>query len=394
MDLKEQIDQEACSIAGKLIEIRRDIHQLPELGFEEHRTSDLVARELTEAGLVVRRNVGQTGVVGLINGGDGPCFALRADMDALPIQEENDLPFKSENEGVMHACGHDIHTTVLTGVGLVLQRLKDRLPGKAKLVFQPSEEKISGAAAMLEDGVMEDPKIDAICAVHVDGDYTWDTVALRYGENLAAADRIDIDILGKGTHGAMPHEGNDPILAGAAVITALQQAVSRRTNPVEPAVVSVCQIEGGTAFNIVPPKVTMAGTVRTLTKELRQNMEEWLPQIVRDTAAAHGCQGVAKYTRGCPPLTHDDALTALAEETLREALGAEKVLLKEKPMMGAEDFAFFAERVPATQIVLGIKENADAPKVTFHDPAFIADERCITTGVRALCSLAIGYLLA
>jgi len=390
--LLDEIKAKTKELEPDLIEVRHDLHSHPELGFQETRTATLVADRLEEAGLCVQREVAKTGVVAMLEGVGDKCFAMRGDMDALPIQEEADVPYKSQVPGVMHACGHDVHTTVVLGAALVLQQLKDQIPGQVKFIFQPAEETVGGAAPMIEAGVLENPTPDGACTIHTDGSYAWDTIGLRYGENLAAADVVTIEVNGHGVHGAMPHEGRDPIVASAAVILALQQLVSRRVDPTDPAVVSLGLIEGGTAFNIIPPKVTIKGTVRALNESVRKQIEVLLSDVAEKTAAAYGCEAKVEYIHGCPPLISDNDLTALAEDAVKKALGDEHVALREKPIMGGEDFSYFAERVPATQIILGIKSSADDPKVSFHDPRFVADDRCVATGVVAMCATAVEFL--
>ena len=392
MTLLDEIRTEVQAIEADLIDLRHDLHRHPELAFEERRTAGIVADRLASAGLDVQTGVATTGVVARVDGGGGEeCFAMRADMDALPIQEGADVPYRSTVPGVMHACGHDVHTTVLLGAGLVLQRLHGRLGGDVKLIFQPGEETVGGAMPMIDAGVLESPKVAAILGIHTDGAYGWDTISLLYGENLAAADIVEIDVVGHGVHGAMPHEGRDPVLAASNVVLALQQLVSRRLDPTEHAVVSICTIEGGTAFNIIPPQVSLKGTVRTLNEEVRGQMAEGVCEVAAQAAVAYGCTARVKYIRGCPPLFTDRDLTALVERAGTEAFGPDRVVVRDKPIMGAEDFAYFAERVPAAHIMLGIKPERDAPKVSFHDPAYRADDRCIGTGVTALCAAAAAY---
>ena len=392
MNLVDRIKTEVAQLEPALIDLRHDLHQHPELGFQEQRTAGRVMDACAEAGIETRGNVAETGVVAWVEGRGEGCFALRGDMDALPMQEEADVPYRSQADGAMHACGHDVHTTVVLGAGLVLQRLREELPGTVKFIFQPAEETVGGALPMIEAGALGPPAPDAICAVHTDGSYPWDTVAVRYGENLAAADVVQIDVCGHGVHGAMPHEGRDPVVAAAGVVLALQQVVSRRVDPTDPAVLSLCAIEGGTAFNIIPPKVTIKGTVRTLTEDVRGLMQETLTEVAESTAAGYGCTANVRYTRGCPPLFNDLELTARVEQACADALGPEHVQRRERPIMGAEDFAYFAERLPATQLMLGIKSQASDPKVSFHDPHYVADDRCIATGVVALCATAVACL--
>jgi amidohydrolase len=375
----------------QLLRIRRQIHRRPELGFQETETAALLAETLREAGLAVRTGVGGTGVVGVIRGGrPGRCIGLRADMDALPIQEETGLPFASERPGMMHACGHDANVTMTLGAALALQEHREKLRGKVKIVFQPAEETVGGALRMLADGVLERPRMHAMVAVHA-----WTepvgVVTLRYGENLAAADKLSITVRGEGAHAAAPHRGRDPVVAAANVILALQQIASRRVDPVRPVVVSICRVQGGSAFNIIPQEVELLGTVRTLGGEVQDFVEAEVKRVAHDAAKAYGCRAKVVYTRGCPALVHDEALTRLAEETCRKLLGAENVRLGPDPNMGAEDFAFFAEHLPVTQVAVGVAPPGKAPPV-LHSPTFLADERGISVGAKALASIAWTYL--
>jgi amidohydrolase len=387
----QQLCAEVDGLRNDMIGWRRRIHRRPELAFQEHETSALVADVLANAGIDHRTGVGGTGVVGVVRGGRrGKCIGLRADMDALPIQEATGLDFASEKPGVMHACGHDCHTAILLGAGLALHRHREKLRGRVKLIFQPAEEAVSGAPRMIADGVLERPRMDAVVAVHMWKDPVG-VVSLRYGEHLAAADGVQITIRGKGGHGAMPHVAADPILGAANVIVALQQIASRRVDPVKPAVVSICKIEGGTAFNIIPEEVKLLGTVRTFGGEVQDLVEAEVKRIARQTARAYGCRARVSYRRSCPALLHDEALTRLAEETCAQVLGAESVKVETDPCMGSEDFAFFAEHVPATQVAVGARAP-DGPELVFHHPGFSPDEGALPIAAKALASLAWRYL--
>ncbi len=387
----EQLCREVDRFTDEMVVLRRRIHRRPELAMEEHETAGLIADVLTQAGIDHKTGVGGTGVVAVVRGkGRGKCIGLRADMDALPIQEETGLEFASETKGIMHACGHDCHVAMLLGTGLALHRHRERLRGRVKLIFQPAEEVVSGAPKMIADGVLERPRMDAIVAVHVWKDPVG-VISLRYGEHLAAADGVQITVRGKGGHGAMPHLTADPILAAANLIVGLQQIASRRVDPVKPAVVSICKIEGGTAFNIIPDEVKLLGTVRTFGGEVQDLVEGEVKRIARETARAYGCEARVSYRRSCPALAHDEALTRRAEEACAEIVGAENVKLEADPCMGAEDFAFFAQHMPATQVAVGARDP-EGPELLFHHPTFSPDERALPVGAKALACLAWRYL--
>jgi amidohydrolase/hippurate hydrolase len=386
-----RLDETIAELNDEMIALRRQIHHHPELALQEYGTAAAVAGRLRDVGIEVREGVGGTGVVGLVKGKRrGKCIALRADMDALPIQEATRLPFASTVPGVMHACGHDCHVAMLWAAGAALQRERDRLRGTVKLIFQPAEEAVSGAPMMIADGVLDDPPVDAAVAVHVWKDPVG-TLSLRYGEHLAAADGFEIAVRGKGGHGAMPNAAADPVLGAAGVILALQQIVSRRVDPVRPGVLSVCQVNGGSAFNIIPDEVMLRGTVRTFGGDTQDLMEAEVTRIARDAAKAYGCSAKVKYTRSCPALIHDEALTRLVEAACRETTSATAVTLEADPCMGAEDFAFFAQRVPATQVAVGVG-TPGAPEPLFHNARFLVDERGLAVGAEALAQVAWRFL--
>lgn len=374
----------------EIVALRRDLHQHPELSGHEERTASLVAARLRQAGLHVKTGVGGHGVVALLGSGE-PCVALRADMDALPVQEETGLPWASVNPGLAHACGHDFHTAWLVGAALILQEVG--LPrGSVKFIFQPAEEAISGAAAMIAAGVLENPSVAAICGAHVWPELTVGEIALRAGPNLAAADRFSILIHGAGTHGAHPHQGRDPIPAAAELILALQTLVSRRLNPLESAVVSVCRVAAGSAFNIIPASAELEGTVRTLRPEDQEMIEEAMGQLARHIARAHGCEATLHYERGVPATITDPQMTALAESVLRDVLAPDAVKPREQLSMGAEDFAFFLQRCPGTLLWVGCAPEEASDVKPLHHPGFVADEGCLKPAMLALAAIALAYL--
>lgn len=373
----------------EIIAFRRDLHQHPELSGTEERTAAQVAQRLQAAGIPCRTGVGGHGVVAVIGEGH-PCIGLRCDMDALPLQEEAEVPWASQTPGVMHACGHDFHTAWLLGAGLALAR--HGLPrGSVKLLFQPAEESLGGAAHMIADGALQNPPVDVVCGAHVMPEYVCGEVALMPGPNLAASDTFTVTVTGKGTHGANPHLGRDPLPVAAEIIMALQTLVSRRLDPLEPAVVSVCQIHGGQAFNIIPPLVELNGTVRTLREEPRDLLESALAEVCQGIATAHGCQAEVIYTRGVPPTITDPAVTAAVTRSLQSALGEDRVILREQPNMGGEDFSYMLERVPGALLWVGCTPETQPPS-SLHNPHFCGDDACLQVVMLAFGAIALDYL--
>jgi len=389
------VDKQALNSASEdyldeIVALRRDLHQHPELSGHERRTAASVAARLRRAGLDVRTDIGGHGVVAVLGSGE-PCLVLRADMDALPLQEKTDLPFASINDGVMHACGHDFHTAWLAGAALVLQQVG--LPrGSVKFVFQPAEEALGGARGMIEAGVLENPPVSAVCAAHVWPEYPAGQIALRPGPNLAAADKFSITITGAGTHGANPHQGRDPIPVAAEIVLALRTIATRRIDPLNPVVVSVCRMAAGSAFNIIPTTATLEGTVRTLRLEDQDLIEEAMGEMVAGIAAAHGCAGEVDYLRGVPATVTDPGMTELARAALQAALGDEQVKLQELPSMGGEDFAFFLQRCPGTVLWVGSTTPGDASPRPLHHPQFVGDEGCLRAAMTGLAAVALAYL--
>jgi amidohydrolase len=381
-DLTQRIEQ-------RLIEIRRDIHAHPELAFQEVRTAGIVDQELTRLGIPHQTGVGKTGVVGLIEGGrPGPVLAIRADMDALPIQETSGLPFASTYPGLMHACGHDIHTTTLLGVAEVLRDLAPQLTGTVKLVFQPAEEAIGGMRAMIADGVMDDPKVDMALGFHNHPSSPVGTFGFVRGSALAAADRFDIVLHGKSGHAAHPHTAVDPIIAAAMLVTQLQTVVSREVSPTMPVVVTVGAIHGGTAHNIIPDSCAIKGTVRTLHPEARDIAEA---AIKRLSAGLHEGLRVTcevDYHRGVPMLRNDDRVVDPTVAAIRKQFG--DAVTEGKPSLGAEDFALMADLVPSFQLRIGSSQPGRNDKL--HNSAYQPDERCIGFGVQALSRAALELL--
>jgi amidohydrolase len=376
-------------IEPALIEIRRDIHANPELGFEEIRTAGVVARELSRLGIAHQTGIGKTGVVGLIEGGrPGPVLAIRADMDALPIEEKTGLPFASTKIGLMHACGHDIHTTTLIGVAAVLKELAPQLAGTIKLVFQPAEEGIGGMQAMIADGVMDGPKIDLALGFHNHPEIPVGNFGFVHGACLAAADRFDIVVRGKSGHAAYPHHAVDPIVAAAMLVAQLQTVVSREVRPTHPAVVTVGAINGGTTYNIIPDACLIKGTVRTLHPPARDAAEAAIKRLAAGMLEGMRVACDVDYRRGVPPLRNTDSVLEPTVAAVRHQLG--DVIDEFEPSLGGEDFALMADLVPAFQLRVGSSQPGRSDRL--HNSAYQPDERCIGFGVQALSRAALELL--
>lgn len=376
----------------ELVDVRRDLHAHPELAFEEHRTSELVARKLRDLGLEVRTGVGKTGVVATVQGAKpGKTVMLRADMDALPIQEENETPYRSTVPGKMHACGHDCHTSILLGVARQLVRGRGELAGRVKLCFQPAEENGGGAVAMIADGVLDDPKPDATFGVHVWQDLDLGTVGVTPGPFMAAVDEFTVTVRGVGAHGAMPHTGVDPVLCLSHIVTALQSIASREVDPLAEVVVSVTQVRAGTAFNIIPETAWMNGTTRTFDDAVWEALPGRFERIVNGIAAAHGCKAEIDYKRHNRPTVNDAAMAALAHAAAAEVVGADHVR-RDVRTMGGEDFSAFLNRVPGCFIAVGSRNVARGLKHDHHHPRFDVDEACLAISAEILLRLTRRFL--
>ncbi|MGB3800469.1 MAG: M20 family metallopeptidase [Lewinella sp.] len=366
---------------------RRHLHAHPELSFEEHETVAYVAGRLQEMGIPYRRVAG-TGLVAEIRGGNGPTLALRADMDALPIQEANDVPYKSTRAGVMHACGHDVHTASLLGAARILTGVKDSLAGTVRLLFQPGEEKLPGGATlMIRDGALRDPTPAAIFGQHVHPPLPAGTVGFRPGIYMASTDELFLTIRGRGGHGAMPHQSVDPIVVTAQVISALQALVSRESDPTLPVVLTFGKIESeGGATNVIPNAVRLEGTLRTLDENWRKEMHQRLRRTAEGIATALGAIAELNIAHGYPFLKNDEPLTNWAQTAARDLLGEDKVVDLPIRMTG-EDFAFYTHHVPACFYRLGVGSPSPV-----HTDTFDVDEACLQTGSSLLAWLAVERL--
>ena len=376
----------------ELIEVRRDLHAHPETAFEETRTAALVAERLRTLGLEPRTGVGGTGVIATIRGArPGRTVLLRADMDALPVQEENDVPYRSRNPGRMHACGHDCHVAGLLGVAGQLVRLAPSLSGAVRLCFQPAEERGGGALRMIADGALEDPPVDAAFGVHVWQDLEVGMVGVTPGPWMASVDEFTVTLRGKGAHAAAPHQGVDPVVAMAHVVTALQTIASRTTDPLLEVVVSVTQVRAGSAFNIIPESAWMNGTVRTFDPDLWKELPARFEGIVRGVAGALGCAAEIEYTRFNRPTVNDRAMAGLAHEAAAGVVGPQNVVSTIRTM-GGEDFSAFLHEVPGAFVAVGSRNAQKGLTHMHHHPRFEVDEDCIGVGAEVLLAMARRFL--
>jgi len=390
-----RIDEEIEKNKAEIIKIRRFIHMNPELGNREFETARLIASKLEPLGFEVRTGVAKTGVVAVLRGGlAGPAVAVRADMDALPVQETTSLPFKSLNPGVMHACGHDVHSSVVLGTALVLNALRDRIKGTVTFLFQPAEEgapegEEGGAELMVKEGVLDGPPAGAVFGFHVWPENVG-TVLFAPGNVTAAADTFVITVKGKSAHGARPHEGVDAVVIAAEIVTTLQTIVSRASDPTDPAVLTIGTINGGARRNIIAERVVLEGTVRTLTETNQKKVRLLMERVVRNITEIYGAAYQFEYKSGNPSVFNNPELAAAMIPTLTRLLGKDKIV-EWKPQMIAEDFAFLARKVPGLYFFLGVKNPAQAA-APLHSPNFSPDERAIPLGVKILSHLLLDAL--
>ena len=377
----------ATALGPNLVAIRRDLHAHPELAFKETRTAGVVAAELSRLGIPHQTGIGITGVVGTIQGGaPGPTVAIRADMDALPIAEQTGLAFASTVPGLMHACGHDIHTTTLLGVGEVLLRLAPQLRGTVKLIFQPAEEVGGGAAAMMAEGVLDG--VDMALGFHNHPDMPVGAFGYVRGASLASVDTFDITVHGKSGHAAYPHNTIDPVMAAASLVMQLQTVVSREIPPTQSAVVTVGTIQGGMAHNIIPDSVLLKGTVRTLHPAVRDQAEAAIRRLCAGVGEGMRVRVEVQYDRRCPPLVNDDGMIDRGMASIRAQLG--EVVTAGEPSLGGEDFALMTEAVPGLQIRIGA--GAPGREDKLHNSHYQPDEGCLVQGVQALSRIVLDLL--
>ncbi|GAN33492.1 MAG: amidohydrolase [Candidatus Brocadia sinica] len=377
--LTQEILAHAKEAHDYVIRMRRDFHKHPETGFTEIRTSGVIAEELKRLGLHVQTDIAKTGVVGsLYVDGASSTVAFRADMDALPILEENNLEFKSQNEGISHACGHDANMAMLLGAARLMVQLKDKLKRQVKFIFQPCEEQHPGGAkVMVEQGVLHG--VDEIYGLHIEPNIPSGTFGVRDGATMAATDRIAITLIGKGGHASTPHLCVDPIVTAAEVILAIQTIISRKVNPLSPCVVSLCQISGGTTFNVIPDKVKIIGTVRTLAKELRYKMPILLEETVRGITSLNNATYQFEYFKGHPPLYNPRPQADFIQNKIIELFGSKSVEHID-PKMGGEDFSYYLEKIKGAYVFLGSGNLEKGASQPLHSSRFLLDEDVLSMG--------------
>jgi amidohydrolase len=393
MELKQRIFELADKIFPETIDIRRHIHQNPELSFEEFQTSAFICSKLHEWGIEYKNSIVSTGIIGYIRGKnpEKKLLALRADIDALPINEENNVPYKSINTGVMHACGHDVHTASLLGTAKILFELRDEFEGTIMLIFQPGEEKLPGGAKlMLEEGIFNDRKPDMVIAQHVLPTMEAGYVGFKPGIYMASCDELFITVKGKGGHGAMPHQITDTVLASAHLIVALQQVVSRFAEASVPSVLSIGKVIANGATNVIPSEVYMEGTFRTMNETWRIQAHDKMKHLAENLVAGMGAEVDFRIETGYPVLVNDEHITRLAKKYASQFLGDKKVIDLDIRMT-AEDFAYFTQKYPCTFYRLGVKAK-DAPSASLHSSTFNVDEQALKTGISLMAWLSCSFL--
>lgn len=384
--------KEVEEIKEEIIKWRRDFHQHPEIGFELERTSSIVAKLLKDWGLKVETNVGKTGVVGTIEGVCKKTVALRADMDALPMQEENDIAYKSKHAGKMHACGHDGHTAMLLGAAKILSMHKEMINGTIKFIFQPAEEGPSpgGAKPMIDDGALKD--VDAIFGMHISTEYPVGSIGINIGPSMASTDVFEIKLAGKGGHAGMPHKAVDAISMASRVVTEIQYMVSRETNPLDPLVVSIGTIHGGYVSNVIAETCEITGTIRTFNEALRENIKGKIKSIVQHIAQISGGSFEVNIIPGLPPLINDMQMSQFAVDGIKSIIGKENVLILDNPSMGGEDFAYYLQEIPGAFMWIGGRNENKGLINVMHHPKFDFDEDCLVLGSKIHIKLALSYL--
>ncbi len=395
MVLASEFRKDVDEILPGVVADRRHLHENPELAFEEYETSKFVAERLASLGVEdIRTGIGGTGVTALIRGGKGAgkVVMVRADMDALPILEENDVEYKSTKPGLMHACGHDAHTAMLLGLTRLLANRKGEFAGTVKVLFQPAEEvPPGGAIGMIRDGALEDPRVDAVLGLHVSSETPAGKIAMRAGAGSASSDRFRITIRGKGGHAAAPHEAVDPVVIGSQIVLAFQTLVSRETDPIASAVVSTTAFIAGEAFNVIPDTAELRGTVRTLDQDVRERLERRLAEIATGIAKAGGAEAVVDFIRGYPGILNDEAMTDLVRRAAIEAVGEDNVI--ESPIgMGGEDFAYFSLERPGCFFNVGTRNEERGIVWGHHHPRFDVEEEGMSAGIAAMGAAVFAYL--
>lgn len=401
----KKIKEEAIELQGEIVRIRRELHQFPEVGLATIKTSEYIANYMDTENIQWQKNIGGSdcnSVVALIEGNlPGKCVAIRCDIDGLPIAETTGLPFASHN-GSMHACGHDAHIAITLAAAHILNSHRDKIHGSVKLIFQPAEEgclnAAGGAKRMINDGVLENPKVDAVIGLHVgniwrDPDIKPGDVGIKSGSLMSCMDRFSIIVKGVGSHGAMPEASIDPITISSQIISTIQTIVSREVSPLTPVVISICEIQSGSAFNIIPDECRMTGTVRALSMEMRKYLAERIGVVAKSVAA--GMRGNVEYNfnwDGPSPVVNDDEFTSYFEKTAIEMIGIDHVKKLKNPSMGGDDIAFFLEKIPGTYFFLPTSDTSKEPVIAHHNSAFVLDEKPLWIGTALMSGMIISWL--
>jgi len=391
-NLSQKIKEKAAAVEEKVIELRHRIHQNPELSFSEKQTSALAAAEMKKLGFELRENIFGTGVTATFKNSsqaDARTLLIRADMDALPVEEKNNLDFKSKNDGVMHACGHDGHTAILIGTAMVLKELAQDFEGNLKFLFQPGEETSGGAEGMIKEGVLKDPDVDAAVGLHLWGSTPEGVVEYKSGPFMASPDRFDLKIIGQGGHAARPQNTIDPIPIGAEIISALQTIVSRRIDPLESAVISVCNFEAGSTHNVIPDEAFLKATVRSLKNDVREELAASIKKVIQNICEIYGADYELNYIFGYPPVVNDPIITKILAGAAAKVLGEARVREKEKAEMGGEDFSYFGLEVPAAFYFLGIAPEGEI--VNHHQSDFKFSDSVLKDGVAVMAQTALDF---
>lgn len=392
--MSEHLDftADAENLFEQLVDWRRDFHQHPELGFEETRTGRIVAAHLQELGMEVQAGVGQTGVVATLEGPEpGPTVMLRFDMDALPIEEANELPYRSRYPGRMHACGHDGHMAIGLGVATLMARHQQRLAGRIKFVFQPAEEGLGGAFAMIADGVLENPRPDVALALHLWNHIPYGQVRVTAGPTMASSSIFSLTVQGKGGHGAAPHKANDPVLAAAHIVAALQSIVSRNIDPLNSVVVTIGEFSAGTTFNVIPETAVLKGTVRSYDSETHRLIYRRILEMAKNMSTAFGCQASMETVAIVPAVVNDEAVTGVVRQAAAGVVGEANVFAGRD--MASEDMGHFLEEIPGCYFFVGSAGETEELRYPHHHPRFNFDERAMTVGVATVASAAAAYLM-
>lgn len=389
--MKNDVLIKAKEIQDWILNFRRDFHKHPEPSFKECRTSKIISEELNKMGMKVE-HIGETGVVGILKGAsEGKVIALRADMDALSVTEDTDLPFSSENPGFMHACGHDAHVSMLLGAAKLLSEMKSGLKGTIKFIFQPAEEVAAGANAMIEGGVLKNPNVDFIFGMHIWSDIAVGTVCVQEGPLMASGDIWNLTIKGKSCHGSSPWQGVDAITCAAAVIQGVQTLVSRVNDARSPIVINIGTIKGGERFNVTPGSVEMTGMNRAFSPDIRKKMPEWLKNMIENICKGYNCDFDFKYDFICAPTVNDEQATKLVKKSLIKLVGEENIPHFDK-VMGSEDFSAYVEKIPGTLMLLGCRNEEKGCSYSHHSNHFKIDEDALPIGVASYVQVALDYL--